>query len=252
MRVVRAAVKPVASAKWGMRRPAATLATMKALHADDHLLVLDKPAGLLSVPGRGEAGHHNLTTLAQQHWPDARVVHRLDQATSGLMMLARTAQAQRVLSMAFEARAVHKQYEAVVEGEMADAEGVITAPLIVDWPNRPRQKVCPREGKPALTRWWRLQAGTGRSRVLLEPVTGRSHQLRVHLMSIGHPIAGDELYGPQPPGSPRLLLHARRLAFAHPASGVALRFDSEPPFDLRTGLVAAVPGYSADARSPAL
>jgi tRNA pseudouridine32 synthase / 23S rRNA pseudouridine746 synthase len=250
VRAVRAAVKPAASVGWGMRGRAATLGVMKAVYADDHLLVLDKAAGLLSVPGRGEAGLVNLTTQAQALWPDACVVHRLDQATSGLIILARGAAAQRALSMAFEARAVHKQYEAVVEGHLAQPDGVITAPLIVDWPNRPRQKVCPLTGKPALTRWWRLQADSGRSRVLLEPVTGRSHQLRVHLLSIGHAIVGDELYGQQPPSATRLLLHARRLAFAHPITGAALRFDSEPPFDLETGLPAGALGYSAGALLP--
>jgi tRNA pseudouridine32 synthase / 23S rRNA pseudouridine746 synthase len=203
---------------------------METLHADDALIVVAKPAGLLSVPGRGEAGRMNLTAQVQAAWPDALVVHRLDQATSGLMLFARGAQAQRRLSMAFEARAVGKQYTAVVQGRVGAEQGEIAAPLIVDWPNRPRQIVSLEHGKPALTRWRCLERSDTRSRLLLEPVTGRSHQLRVHLQSTGHPIVGDDLYGNEP--CDRLLLHASRLVFAHPMQGQTMVFDSEPPFGL--------------------
>ena len=200
------------------------------LHADEHLLVLCKPAGLLAVPGRGEGGHVNLAAWAMQQHADALIVHRLDQATSGLMVLARGPAAQRTLSMAFEARRVHKQYVAVVHGTVAGESGEIAAPLIADWPNRPRQVVDAAAGKPALTRWRVLQRHEGRTRLMLEPVTGRTHQLRVHLQCIGHPIVGDALYGPQPPAQARLLLHATQLALRHPASGEACTWAHEAPF----------------------
>ncbi len=214
--------------------------------ADAHLVVADKPAGLLAVPGRGEAGQDNLVSRLLPRWPTLRVVHRLDQATSGLVVMALSAEAQRALSMAFEARAVHKQYRAVVSGAVAAGEGVITAPLIVDWPNRPRQKIDPLAGKPSLTRWWRMDANATHSLLRLEPVTGRSHQLRVHLLSLGHPIVGDTLYHPDPAeaAAPRMLLHAAVLAFAHPVTGEPLRFESPAPFGLAAG-----GGYSADALS---
>jgi tRNA pseudouridine32 synthase / 23S rRNA pseudouridine746 synthase len=205
---------------------------MDVLHADDALIVVNKPAGLLSVPGRGEAGRVNLTAQVQASWPDALGVHRLDQATSGLMIFARGKEAQRRLSMAFEARAVGKQYLAVVEGTIDGESGEIAAPLIVDWPNRPRQIVSLEHGKPALTRWRCLERGHQRSRLLLEPVTGRSHQLRVHLQSLGHPIVGDDLYGSAAGACDRLLLHAARLVFSHPASGLTCVFESQPPFAL--------------------
>ncbi len=202
------------------------------IHEDSALLVVDKPAGLLSVPGRGDGVLHNLTSFVQQRFADAMVVHRLDQATSGLMLFARGAQAQRRLSMAFEARAVAKQYVAVVHGKVDGAEGEIAAPLMLDWPNRPRQIVSLENGKPALTRWRLLEHNAARSLLLLEPVTGRSHQLRVHLQSIGHPIVGDTLYAGEPVLCDRLLLHASRLVLAHPVSGETLVFESTAPFGL--------------------
>lgn len=216
----------------GIPRVVDMLQPMELLHEDEALLVVAKPAGLLSVPGRGEAGRINLTAEVQARWPDARVVHRLDQATSGLMLFARGAEPQRRLSMAFEARAVSKQYTAVVEGGVAGEQGEIAAPLSVDWPNRPRQIVSLTAGKPALTRWRRLERGATRSLLLLEPVTGRSHQLRVHLQSIGHPIVGDELYGTAAGACDRLLLHASRLVLAHPMRGQTLAFESRAPFGL--------------------
>jgi tRNA pseudouridine32 synthase/23S rRNA pseudouridine746 synthase len=216
----------------GITKAADMLGAMELLHEDDALLVVVKPAGLLSVPGRGEAGRINLTAQVQARWPDALAVHRLDQATSGLMIFARGAEAHRRLSMGFEARAIGKQYRAVVEGDVAEAGGEIAAPLIVDWPNRPRQIVSLEHGKPALTHWRRLDRAVTRSLLLLEPVTGRSHQLRVHLQSIGHPIVGDDLYGTPAGPCDRLLLHASRLVFAHPLQRHTLVFDSEPPFGL--------------------
>jgi tRNA pseudouridine32 synthase/23S rRNA pseudouridine746 synthase len=200
------------------------------VHADATLLVVNKPAGMLSVPGRGEAGKDNLTAHVQACFADALIVHRLDMGTSGLMMFARGAEMQRALSMAFEARRVAKAYVAVVEGQVAVDSGQIEAALRVDWPRRPRQVVDNENGKPSLTRWRVLQRLPQTTRLHLEPVTGRSHQLRVHLQSIGHPICGDELYAPLPLSAPRLMLHATHLELQHPITGQALAFSSEPGF----------------------
>lgn len=208
------------------------------LFADAHLLVLDKPAGLLSVPGRGADKADCVSTRAQALYPDALTVHRLDQATSGLLVMARGADAQRTLSRAFAERQVHKRYEAVVagvpDGCCADAQGWndIHLPLIVDWPNRPRSKVDFEVGKPSHTRWRLLQAHASSARVLLEPVTGRSHQLRVHLMALGHPILGDTLYAHDEAlhAAPRLLLHACEMALPHPHTGSQLKFAIPAPF----------------------
>jgi tRNA pseudouridine32 synthase/23S rRNA pseudouridine746 synthase len=201
---------------------------------DAALLVVDKPAGLLAVPGRGADKQDCLSARLQARWPEARVVHRLDQPTSGLMVFARDAATQRRLGTAFEQREVTKRYIALVAGRLADAEGCIELPLAADWPNRPRQQVDAAAGKPALTRWWRLADDPARdaSRVELEPLTGRTHQLRVHLAAIGHPILGDALYAPPEvqARAARLLLHASRLAFAHPGSGAALDFERAAPF----------------------
>jgi tRNA pseudouridine32 synthase/23S rRNA pseudouridine746 synthase len=204
------------------------------LHVDEALVVVRKPAGLLSVPGRGPERADCVSARVQQHLPDALVVHRLDMATSGLLLMARGAAAQRLLSAAFAERQVAKCYTAVVAGQIDADHGEVSLPLICDWPNRPRQMVDHARGKPALTRWRVLsrQLAAGTSRVELEPVTGRSHQLRVHLQSIGHPIVGDELYAPAhwQQAAPRLLLHACHLAFAHPLSGAALVFSDPAAF----------------------
>lgn len=203
------------------------------VHADAQLVVAIKPSGLLAVPGLGENGQDCLSLRVQACFADALVVHRLDMSTSGLMLFARGAAAQRALSRAFAAREVHKRYVAVVHGRPA-AEGEIDLPLSADWPNRPRQKVDAGSGKPSLTRYRVIDHDPVRnaSRVALEPVTGRAHQLRVHLFAIGHPILGDALYAPAEVcrQSERLLLHASGLRFAHPASHVQMAFDSAPPF----------------------
>jgi tRNA pseudouridine32 synthase/23S rRNA pseudouridine746 synthase len=155
-------------------------------------------------------------------------------ATSGLMVYGRGAAAQRALSVAFAERRVDKRYVGVVAGLMAGDAGEVDAPLICDWPNRPRQKVCHERGKPSLTRWRVLSrdVAAGRTRVELEPVTGRSHQLRLHLATIGHPMLGDDLYAPPElaAAAPRLLLHAERLAFPHPVTGERLEFERAPDF----------------------
>ncbi|MCT8181009.1 RluA family pseudouridine synthase [Variovorax sp. CY25R-8] len=212
---------------------------LQPVHEDAHLLVLDKPAGLLCVPGRGEDKQDCLSARAQRQWPDALIVHRLDMATSGLVLMARGPEMQRALGDAFATRRVDKRYEAVVDGLLpVDAEWArIDAPLMADWPRRPLQKIDP-AGKPSLTRWRALGGIDGEapcSYLLLEPLTGRSHQLRVHLASIGHPILGDALYGsPEVQArAPRLLLHASALGFEHPATGERMRFASRPDFGPR-------------------
>lgn len=202
------------------------------LFLDDALVVVDKPAGLPSVPGRPAALHDCMASRVQAAWPDALVVHRLDMATSGLLVFARHKAAQGALGTAFAQRGVAKGYVAVVAGEVARDEGEIDLPLIADWPNRPLQKVDPTLGKPSLTRYRVIARLHGRTRVALTPLTGRSHQLRVHLLALGHPIVGDALYAPPEVAaqSPRLLLHAHTLAFAHPDSGAPLSFESPLPF----------------------
>ena len=202
------------------------------LHVDDACVVADKPSGLLSVPGRGEHLQDCVATRVQAQFGDALVVHRLDMATSGLMLFARGIEAQRTLSRAFAQREVHKRYVAVVHGRPDPDHGEIALPLLADWPNRPLQKVDLEHGKPSLTRYRVVATEGTRSRVELEPVTGRAHQLRVHLLAIGYPIVGDALYAPPEllAGTERLLLHAASLRFAHPVSGDSIAIDSTVPF----------------------
>jgi tRNA pseudouridine32 synthase/23S rRNA pseudouridine746 synthase len=197
---------------------------------EDALLVVEKPAGLLSVPGRLPENQDCVISRLQLEFPDALTVHRLDQVTSGLMLYARGKAMQIALSKQFEQRQVSKRYEALVQGLVEGESGEIDLPLICDWPNRPKQMVSFELGKPSLTRWLVLarDVAAQTTRVELEPVTGRSHQLRLHLASIGHPIVGDVMYGAQP--ALRVCLHARRLGFVHPLTGVALEFVSECPF----------------------
>jgi tRNA pseudouridine32 synthase/23S rRNA pseudouridine746 synthase len=186
---------------------------MRVLHADDRLVVIDKPAGLLSVPGRTEPDC--ASARVQAIYPDALIVHRLDQATSGLLLFARGLAAQRHLSADFAERRIDKRYIAVVAGRL-DGEGIIDLRVGADWPHRPRQHVDPQHGKPAQTRWRVLAPEGIHTRVALEPLTGRTHQLRVHLAAIGHAIVGDTLYAePQlAAASTRLLLHACELRVA--------------------------------------
>ena len=212
------------------RTPALTL-----VYVDDAIVVLDKPPGLLSVPGRGPDKQDCLSLRVQAQYADALVVHRLDMATSGLIVMARGVQAQRTLSEAFANRQVNKRYEAVVLGEVEaptdDQWRTIDLPIGVDWPNRPRRKIDPQAGKSSQTRVQLLQVDAQRqiSHVQLEPLTGRTHQLRLHLQAIGHPLLGDALYAPPAvvAMSPRLLLHARDLAFAHPVSGRTMQFSCQ-------------------------
>ncbi|MEO1101050.1 MAG: RluA family pseudouridine synthase [Pseudomonadota bacterium] len=200
-------------------------------HADNHLIIVEKPNGLLSVPGRGPDKADCLEARVRRTHADALTVHRLDMETSGLVLFARGPDAQRELSKLFEARSVGKSYVACVHGRPVDDEGVIDLPLSADWPNRPMQKADAR-GKPARTRWEVVERGTDRTRLKLFPSTGRTHQLRVHLFTIGHPILGDTLYGgvESRSASNRLLLHASRLCFIHPATGLQIDVASPVPF----------------------
>ncbi|HEY0856167.1 MAG TPA: RluA family pseudouridine synthase [Albitalea sp.] len=204
--------------------------SLALLHVDEHIVAVDKPAGLLSVPGRGEQDCAAARVAALV--ADALIVHRLDMATSGLLLFARGAAVQRRLSIAFAQREVDKRYVAVVHGRLESACGSIELPLIADWPQRPRQKVDAAHGKPSVTHYRVLthDAAGNTSRLELQPVTGRAHQLRVHLMALGHPIVGDTLYGRADDAAPRLLLHACSLQLVHPGSGSPLRLRSDPPF----------------------
>lgn len=207
---------------------------MQVLAVDEALIIVCKPAGLLSVPGRLPENKDCVITRLQAEFADALTVHRLDQVTSGLMVFARSKATQAHLSAQFAQRLVHKRYTAWVEGHVLEGSGSIDLPLICDWPNRPRQKVDFEQGKPALTHWRVLQrsvpsAGAA-ARTLLEltPITGRSHQLRLHLATIGHPIVGDDFYGAQP--ATRVCLHASELGLRHPETGAALQWQSAAPF----------------------
>jgi tRNA pseudouridine32 synthase/23S rRNA pseudouridine746 synthase len=212
-------------------------AGLGVVHLDDACVVVDKPSGLLSVPGRGPDKQDCLARRVQAIWPEAQVVHRLDMGTSGLWLMARGPDMQRAFSRAFEQHTVDKRYVAVVAGRVAppqtaDGWGEIDLPLAADWPRRPLQKVDATQGRPSLTRWRVLHAEDDRTRLELAPVTGRTHQLRVHLQAIGHPILGDALYAPPDVQAmaPRLLLHACALDLAHPARDAVLALRCDPPF----------------------
>lgn len=215
------------------------MASISVLHVDDALLVLDKPAGLLSVPGRGADKADCLSARVQAVYPDALVVHRLDMATSGLLVMARGPDMQRRLSEAFAGREVSKRYVAVVAGRASPPHldggwGEIDLPIAADWPNRPLRIIDREHGKASMTRWRLIGSGVDQdsSRLELEPVTGRTHQLRVHLKAIGHPILGDSLYAPVAiaGAAARLLLHASELRLLHPHRGEPLAFFSPPAF----------------------
>ena len=213
------------------------MAELEVVFVDETLLVLDKPAGLLSVPGRGEDKQDCLSRRAQQQYPDALVVHRLDMSTSGLLVMARGITAQRSLNDAFAARSVHKRYEAMVSGVVSAPDSgwqLIDLPIALDWPNRPKRIIDAKLGKPSITRWQALAKDplNNSSRLALEPITGRSHQLRVHLQALGHAIIGDMLYAPPQVAaqSNRLLLHACMLELAHPVNRQTMRFVSATPF----------------------
>lgn len=209
----------------------AAVAGVPVLHLDARLIALDKPSGLLSVPGRLPENKDSLALRVQAAFPGALTVHRLDGDTSGVIVMARDAEAHRLLSLQFQERLVEKSYQAIAWGQPEQDEGEVDLPLIVDWPNRPRSKVDP-SGKPSRTHWRVQERLADRCRLQLIPLTGRSHQLRIHLAEIGHPILGDPFYAtPKARGlAPRLLLHAERLRIQHPDDGRALEIIAPCPF----------------------
>lgn len=204
---------------------------IRILHLDEDILVACKPAGLLSVPGRGPDRADCLIARLQAGHGQVLLVHRLDLDTSGLVVLACTPRAQAHLGRQFEERRVSKRYVALVSGVPTETRGRIDLPLVVDWPNRPRQKICHETGRPARTDWRLLRREGAHARMQLRPVTGRSHQLRVHMLALGHPILGDPLYGTgESLDLPRMMLHAESLSLLHPATGERVRFQSKAPF----------------------
>jgi len=209
---------------------------LDVVFADDAIVVLHKPSGLLTVPGRGPDKTDCLSKRVQARYPDALIVHRLDRDTSGLVVMARGLPAQRVLNLAFEQRRVDKRYTAVVTGLLAmDGEWhEIDLPMLVDWPNRPKRTINFEAGQSALTRWrcMAVDAQANTSRVELEPVTGRTHQLRVHMQAIGHPMLGDTLYAPPEvqAQADRLLLHSGLLSFPHPVTDAVQEYTAAPAF----------------------
>lgn len=204
---------------------------LRVLHDDHQIVVLDKPSGLLSVPGKGADLADCLLTRVRAAFPTALLVHRLDRDTSGVMVFALSPHAQRHLGLQFEKRQVSKTYVARVAGWLEPKSGTVDLPLIVDWPNRPRQKVCHATGRPARTDWRVLRHGAGETRVRLLPKTGRSHQLRVHMQALGHPILGDPFYASGAARAyPRLMLHSQELCLRHPDGGAGMRFRASAPF----------------------
>ena len=201
------------------------------LHEDHEILVVNKPAGLLSVPGKGPDLVDCLIARLEAAYPQVLLVHRLDRDTSGVMVFGLTAHAQRHLGLQFEKRQTKKTYLARVSGRLEPKTGTVELPLIVDWPNRPLQKVDHETGKPAVTEWRVMKASDEESRVKLYPQTGRSHQLRVHMLALGHPILGDPLYAPETADQyPRMMLHAEELRLRHPDGGEGMKFRVAAPF----------------------
>jgi tRNA pseudouridine32 synthase/23S rRNA pseudouridine746 synthase len=207
---------------------------LQVIYRDERLLVLDKPVGLLSVPGIGPEKRDCVASRAAVQFPGARIVHRLDRDTSGVILLAMDAEAHRELSRQFHDREVTKTYIAIVAGRMDQDQGRIDMPMRKDMDSRnaPRQVIDFAEGRAAVTDWWVIERFTDRTRLRLAPLTGRSHQLRLHLKEIGHPILGDDLYAPAAvlAMSDRLLLHARALTVTHPTTAALITFDSPCPF----------------------
>lgn len=204
---------------------------LDVVHVDEEILVLNKPSGLLTVAGNAENLADCLESRANATFPGARPVHRLDKDTSGLIVFARTPAALAYIGLQFEKRQTNKTYQALVWGQPSEESGLVDQPLKTDWPNRPKQCICAKGGRPAQTEW-RVMDRSNSVRLLLRPLTGRTHQLRVHMAFLGHPILGDNLYAHTAAlnASARLCLHACTLSFAHPSKGTTLQFSSETPF----------------------
>tara|TARA_B110000908_G_scaffold45603_1_gene55583 strand:+ start:6919 stop:7566 length:648 start_codon:yes stop_codon:yes gene_type:complete len=201
------------------------------LHDDADVIAVDKPAGLLSVPGRGEHLADCLITRVQKVFPHALLVHRLDRDTSGVMIFGLSPHAQRTLSTQFQERQTKKMYVARVWGVPEEKMGTVDLPLIVDWPNRPLQMVCHETGKPSVTDWRLLKDQGETARIRLIPKTGRTHQLRLHMLALGYPILGDPFYGhAESQAYPRMMLHSEELRVKHPENGQSLRVRAKPPF----------------------
>jgi len=211
-----------------------TQTSLDILFQDDYLIILNKPTGLLSVPGRGEDKQDCLISRVQKEFSDALIVHRLDMSTSGLMVIARGKKIERNLSILFQQRKVDKKYITIVEGKVSVNSGEVDLPLMTDWPNRPKQKIDFENGKSSQTQYTVLSYDKKNNTTRLEliPLTGRTHQLRVHMQSINHAILGDELYASKEviEKSPRLLLHACHLSFTHPITDELIEINSEPEF----------------------
>jgi tRNA pseudouridine32 synthase/23S rRNA pseudouridine746 synthase len=206
--------------------------SLRIIHVDERLIVLDKPSGLLAVPGLGPENQENLASRVQHEFPEALVVHRLDRDTSGLILFARDAQTHRHLSRQFHDRLIEKTYFAVVHGCVPDDEGRIELPLRKDFEQPPRHRVDLAQGRPAITNWRVIERHPDRTRLELTPLTGRSHQLRVHMRELGNPILGDKLYASAEivAMADRLLLHAGGLTLEHPSTGSRIRFAAGCPF----------------------
>jgi len=204
---------------------------LDVFYLDHELLVVNKPPGLLSVPGRGALLADCLITRIQSEYPTALLVHRLDRDTSGAMVFALSANAQRHLGLQFEKRQIKKTYVARVWGQIEADTGTVDLPIIVDWPNRPKQMICHDTGRAAVTDWQVINRDRGETRVKLSPKTGRSHQLRIHMLALGHPILGDPFYGTlESQEAIRLMLHSHRLRLRHPDGGEMMDFRAKLPF----------------------
>ena len=206
--------------------------SVNILFSDNEIIIVDKAPGILSVPGRGPEKLDSVSHRLSLQFPEVHIVHRLDMATSGIMVFARNKEALRSLQQQFQNRQTEKSYQAIIAGHLTPTQGSINLPMRCDWPNRPKQMVCYEFGKKSLTRWRVMEYIAENTRVELLPFTGRSHQLRIHCDALGHPILGDNLYGTtqSQTATEQLCLHAQSLTFTHPSSEERLTFSSSAPF----------------------
>jgi tRNA pseudouridine32 synthase / 23S rRNA pseudouridine746 synthase len=211
--------------------PSLELSRLEILYEDEWFAVINKPANCLSVPGRGPDKLDSILHRAECLFGEAFAIHRLDEATSGLILVAKTHECQKRMYAHFREREVQKEYRALLRGHLLGEKGEVRKPLRCDWPNRPRQIICTDEwSKDSITYWEKMAYEGNTTRVRLVPFTGRSHQLRVHMQSLGHSIIGDEFYDPEFQNDPRLLLHAYRLEFRHPFTKAWVAFVAACPF----------------------